>query len=190
MKSSRIIISILALANIVCVPVFDVWGGLFPKDVEDNFFEVMEYVFEGEFDYWVVVFTLSILIPSLFMLFFSFSESAALFKVSAGAGVLALGYTLVRFVGQYEIDYLFDFEDGNISIGTWISLALFIIALIAVKNTVEKPSVSGPITVPVVNDAGSVAQPQTLPANKFCSQCGKPIDVSFGFCGHCGNKIN
>lgn len=43
-----------------------------------------------------------------------------------GGGILWLVIDLILFVDEYGIDYLFDFDDGNISIGLWVGLALFI----------------------------------------------------------------
>lgn len=101
MKAKKLIISILALLNVVFVPIFDVWGGLFPGDPDDNFFDAIGYAFEGEFDMWVVIFTLTIFIPSLFMFIFSFTSKNKLFRISSIVGIIGmilLLYLLIKLV--------------------------------------------------------------------------------------------
>lgn len=139
MRLKKFILSILALLNVIFIPVFDVWGGLFPYNADDDFFSVIGYVFDGEFDYWVVIFTLAIFIPSMLMFLASFSNSILSFKLSAGAGLLAMFIVLAKYVYENDFWYLYDFDDGNISIGTWIALTIFIISLFLIHKKREVP---------------------------------------------------
>ncbi len=194
MRTKKLIFSLLALANVMFVPIFEVWGGLFPQDVDDNFLDVLEYAIEGDFSYWVVCFTLAIFIPSFFMLVFSFSDSAKAFRCSAAAGILFVLYWLIRFVAQYEIDYLFDFDDGNISIGTWIGFFLFIIAFIAVHDERKQSYVpvqgqTGNMNVTGNSEVSDNVEVNPAPAKNFCSQCGSKITESAEYCEKCGHKI-
>lgn len=194
MKTKKIILSILALANVIFVPVFDVWGGLFPGNPDSNFFDVIEYVFEGEFSYWVVLFTLTILIPSLFMLIFSFSDGGKMFKAASGAGIIFMIITLIRFVSQNDFGELFDFDDGNISIGTWIAFALFIISFFVVKSSKDKQFTPSKKYINNLNNINTSNVTSTSTVNstqiKFCPECGSKMEATSMFCGNCGFKIN
>lgn len=137
---AQIIISILALINVVFVPVFDVWGGLLPSNPEDTFFDAIGYALQGEFDFWVTRFTLALFVPSVFMLLFAILGLKKAAKISSAAGIALIIAGLIHFVFEYGISYLFDFDDGNLSIGLWIGLGLFIVMLfVRTKNKVILP---------------------------------------------------
>lgn len=121
---AQLIVSVVALINVMFVPIFDVWGGLFPGKPEDNFWDVISGHCDS--DQWVVVFTVAIFVPTVMMLLFSVIKTQKLAKIAGAVGVVWMVIDLIRFVSQYEFDYLFDFDDGNISIGLWIGLGLFI----------------------------------------------------------------
>lgn len=133
----QVIISILALLNVIFIPVFDVWGGLFPSSPDYNFFDVMEYLFTGEnWTYNVFLFTMAIFIPTIIMLIFAILGLKRPAKISAIAGIICVVVRLICFAVEYGVDYLYDFDDGNISIGFWIGFCLFIVmALIKIRKT-------------------------------------------------------
>lgn len=132
-KETKIrILSILCILNVIFIPTFEVWGGLFPDETEYSFFSVISSVFSdsdalGEFG---VLFKLLLFIPSIIMLISSFFKSKTAHIVSSGIGVFSTIYLLIKFVLQSEISALFDFSEGNISIGTWIAFILFIISFL------------------------------------------------------------
>lgn len=135
---AQIAISLLALLNVIFVPIFDVWGGLFPTNPEYGFFDVMEYAFKGVFDTWVIWFTLLLFIPSVFMLVFSVLGFKKVAWISSLIGIVMMCMALIKFVFDYEISYLFDYDDGNICIGLWIGLGLFIAMLFTSVKTESK----------------------------------------------------
>ena len=111
----QVVVSVLAVLNVMFVPIFDVWGGLFPSNPDNNFWDVISGNCES--NEWVFIFTLAILIPSGLMLLFSILKTKVLARIAG----------FVRFVSEYEVSYLFDFDDGNLCIGLWIGLLLFVI---------------------------------------------------------------
>lgn len=195
MRIRKLIISIIALLNVLFVPIFDVWGGLFPGHPDDNFMDVVEYVFDGDSNIWVVVFTLSIFVPSLLMLIFSFTEKSGMFKVSSGLGVGLLVFDLIHFVSQNEWSDLFDFDDCSVSIGMWLGLAIFIAALIFVKKPKQEQFIPNQKYIAGLNDDietvnVTVKSNETMNQHKrFCHNCGAEITTVSAFCGNCGTKM-
>ena len=53
----QVVVSVLAVLNVMFVPILDVWGGLFPSNPDNNFW----YVISGncESNEWVFIFTLA-----------------------------------------------------------------------------------------------------------------------------------
>ena len=142
MKKSvaQIVISVLALLNVLFVPIYDVWGGLFPKHPEKNFLDAIDYLFKGEFDLWLVQFTFVLFIPTVFMLIFSLLGKKRAAKISAGIGIALIVWESINFFSPgngNELTDVFDFDESNISIGFWIGIALFI-AMIVIKTDSQK----------------------------------------------------
>lgn len=46
-----------------------------------------------------------------------------------------------------------------------------------------------PATLPAQQQPTPAASTTSTPATSFCTQCGKPVDVSHKFCAHCGTPI-
>lgn len=170
MQVRKIVLSVLMLLNVLFVPLYDVWSGLFPERPMFNFIDVMELVFDGEFDLWPVTLTLVLLIPAIFMLAFSFSKSNGGFKISAGVGAVAMMIILCRYVEQFDLEDLFDFDYGNIAIGTWIGLILLIISLFAVKIDYAKSNPSSDNYI-------------------YCQYCGNQNPKDYSFCSSCGKDL-
>lgn len=128
-----IMLSVFALLNVMFVPIFDVWGGLFPSNVDYNFFDVIKMIFKEGRDawrHWVVLFTITIFVPSLMMLVASLSGKKGFFVTINIIGILLWIRQIVDYGIDNDFDYSFDFEDGNVSIGTWIAIGIFVISLI------------------------------------------------------------
>ena len=124
-SKQQVVVSILALLNVMFVPLFDVWGGLFPSHPDETFWDVVTGGCEPE--QWIFVFTLAALVPSVLMLLFSLLKAKVLARLAGAAGLIWMIADLIFYVNQYEIDYLFDFEDGSLCIGLWIAVLLFLI---------------------------------------------------------------
>ena len=128
-----ITLSVFALLNVMFVPIFDVWGGLFPSDVDDNFFDVIEMIFKERGDawkHWVVLFTITIFVPSLMMFVASLTGSKGFFVTVNIIGILLWIRQIVDYGMDNDFDSSFDFDDGNVAIGTWVAIGIYVISLI------------------------------------------------------------
>lgn len=140
----QVIVSLLALLNVMFVPLYDVWGGLFPGDVDETFWDVITG--QCETNAWVFVFTIAVFVPTAFMLIFSLAKARRLARLSGAVGLVWMVIDLIRYVNQYEIGYLFEFEDGNFSIGIWIALVLFLVmTLIATPKLMKEAPKAEPV---------------------------------------------
>lgn len=196
--------SILALLNVLFIPTFDVWGGLFPLHPEDNIFDTLGMIFEDSdaFNNWSVIIVLSILIPSIVMLIGAILDNKLIFMISSLAGILLFFKFLIQYVRQYELSELFDFDDGSIAIGTWIAIILFVIAfIIAITSGNKQQQVS---TTPIYQNSVSPARTNyksqkiqtdnslnqvSITYGSFCPNCGAKQDKQSKFCGKCGFKF-
>lgn len=138
-----LVLSVLAMVNVVFVPLFDVWGGLFPSNPDDNFFEVVEMLIKDadhNWHLWVVEITVSIFIPCVFMLIFALTGSRKLCAASAGIGILSWLGIMIHYIKENEMSDVFDLDDSSISIGTWIAILLFVVTLIVSLHSGHKKS--------------------------------------------------
>ena len=127
-NTGQIIVSLLAILNVIFSPIYDVWGGLFPSNPDSRFWDVVSG--QCEPDEWVFILTLVIAIPSVIMLFFALAGKQAPAKAFGWIGVIGLGYMTFDFINQFDFSDLFDFDDGNLCFGFWIAALLFIIMIL------------------------------------------------------------
>ncbi len=194
-QPALIVLSVVALLNVMFVPIFDVWGGLFPSDVDDNFFEVVEMLFKNAnyyWDLWVVQITVSILLPSIFMLIFSLVGARKLFITANVIGILIWFKQIIDYGMEDDgFESLFDFDDCSISIGTWIAIILFVAALIT--SLVSKGKTNGNSVSHITNTSNNFIpknqKNQPIIPMKFCPKCGAEIKGNISFCGKCGCKL-
>ncbi len=189
-QPALIVLSIVALLNVIVVPVFDVWGGLFAKNATKfTFFHVIESIFEDpdNWNLWVVQITLSILLPSIFMFIFSLVGARKLYITSTIVGIVLWFRIIVQFISQKGVSYVFDFDDCSISIGTWIAIVLFVIALIT--SLVSKGKTNGNSVSYITNNVTPNHETEPVVQMKFCPKCGAEIKGNISFCGKCGQKL-
>lgn len=180
-----IILSIVAVLNVMFIPIFDVWGGLFPSDVDRDFFDVMECYLENDnaWNLWVVQLTISFFASSILMLITSLIGNK---KLSIVANIIAIfvwfKLIIIDYVEEEGTEALLDSEDGSISIGTWITIILFIASFIVVLKSKKKDETCQNIVTPRVE--------QNITENAIsCSSCGAFITEGYTYCNYCGTKI-
>lgn len=146
-RVALICLSFISLLNVMFVPIFDLWGGLFPESVEYNFFDVVDMLFNDSdcWDYWVVILTMSIFIPTVFMLIMSLFGNKILFLIVNVAGIINWIKQIVDYCNQgYGINEIFDYHDTCVSIGNWIAIGLFFVSfVIAICSKREVKNVKG-----------------------------------------------
>lgn len=189
-----ITLSVFALLNVMFVPIFDVWGGLFPSDVDYNFFDVLKMISKDggdAWDYWVVQFTITIFVPSLIMFVASLTGSKGFFVTVNVIGILLWIRQIVYYGMDNDFDGSFDFDDGNVSIGTWIAIGIFVISLIialssrkSIPNTTHQPQ---PQTYQPPLETNHPPMPQQDKVI-ICPKCGSKM-AGGSFCTNCGTKL-
>lgn len=206
-KKSRqpalIILSVVALLNVMFVPIFDVWGGLFPSDVEYNFADVIEDIFKDSdaWRHWAVIITMSIFIPTLIMFFISLTGKKGLFITANVIGIVIWFKQIIDYgMEDNGFERLFDLDDCSISIGTWIAIILYIICFVIAISSKKKinaipqaqPSHSTVPNIPIIKDA-YIETDNILPIQNHivtkCPNCGEKISSNNLFCGSCGQKV-
>lgn len=205
-KVTLVVLSALALLNVLFVPIFDVWGGLFPSDVECNFAGVIEEIFEDSdaWRHWVVILTTSIFVPTLIMFFMSFTGKKWLFLSANVVGIILWFKQIIDYGMEDDgFEDLLDFEDGCVSIGTWIAIILYIICFfvaVASKKKKENKQLVQPSTIitentPIIDNAefksqsNEVVVPVDNRSAKYCPECGSEVKATAIYCGKCGYKL-
>lgn len=179
MKIKKLIFSLASLINVMFVPIFDVWGGLFPGRPDYSFLDALGFAADGEFDSWLVDLTLAAFIPAVLMLLSSFTNDGVLFKIFSALGALSVAGLLFMYASQNGMDYLFDFDYGNISIGTWIALTLFTASFFAVSARNKNGTA---VAAEVERSAAA--------ERKYCPKCGTQRAPETNFCKNCGFNFN
>lgn len=194
-KTKYIILSVLSLLNVMFVPVFDVWGGVFPGKIDYDFFYAINAFFTDKDSWyeWVVEFSIAIFVSSVFMLIASLLNSKTGFAITSLIGLISELKILASFASQNESYEIIPSDDCSISIGTWTALAIFIISFIVAltsnKNKGEQHS--APLQAVEVETSNYCEQPiqPAIKRGDFCPNCGNKIDKQSVFCGNCGYKF-
>lgn len=217
MKPINIMLSVFALLNVMLVPIFNVWGGLIPEDVDENFLDVLNLFFEGTDNWrlWIVQLTMAIFIPSFFMFVMALVGNRPLFILADLIGILLWCVLIYDYINQNEgVEELIDFEDGSISIGTWIAIIIFVVSFFAGLASRKRKELSP--NKPVANvghvsngiqisntympndrgdygdsnlygSSGNLNTQENIKRKPVSSQ--EDSDV-FKYCPHCGAEIN
>lgn len=130
-KNAYITISIIGILNSVLVPMYDVWGGLFPEDPGISFFDIVEAVFTDSdaFSYWPVIVTVPAFIGSMALFIAAVFNSRVFCNVFSILNSVIYLYIYIRLFAQFGAEDIFDFDSCSVSVGTWIAFILFIISL-------------------------------------------------------------
>lgn len=186
--NSLIVLSIIQLFTIVFIPMFDVWGGLFPGDADYHFWDVVANLFEGtDFNMWIELFSWSAFVPAVILLISSIAKGRIVPLLSSASGAGLLLFNLFSFIDQNSLSDVFDFEDCDISIGFWIALLLFVICIFRSIKIMKNGGKTGGNSLPPMGFAQRMdgAKPQAM-SGLSCVKCGSPLYRHANFCGQCG----
>ncbi len=142
-RAILIVLSLIALLNVIFVPIFDMWGGLFPESVEYDFFDVMDMVMNDDncWDYRVVALTMSIFVPTVLMFVMALLGSKPLFLIVDAVGIILVVKQLIDYSDQVgNLSKIFDTSWTSISIGNWTALGLFGISFLVALFSKKKKS--------------------------------------------------
>ena len=190
-KKIFLVLSVISLLNIMLIPTFDVWGGIFPGKIDYDFFYAIEAFFtdRDSWSEWVVIFSMSIFIPSILMLLISLFDSKAGFTITSLLGLTSELYVLALYISQNEMYEVLPSDDCSIAIGTWTALLIFIISLFvgikSRKKSSSKDINQSNVSVVTNNSVNQVV----IERGSFCPNCGKKIDRQSPFCGNCGYEF-
>ncbi|MBQ7714536.1 MAG: zinc-ribbon domain-containing protein [Clostridia bacterium] len=137
------IIAILAIVNLLVVPMISYGGGVFPKNSID-YFDVADAFFEkpGDMISSALFNTHLILTVPCLLLFITALTGSKGAQIGASIfGILAwFGCAVHCFAEGATFSNLFDFSDGCYAIGMYVALLLFIISLIVALASKSKKS--------------------------------------------------
>lgn len=144
-RISLIIISVLGLLDVIFLPVFSAFGGLFPTNVDMPFLEVIDAAFnmEGAFDLWVVRFTFAILISFVIVLIAALLADKITFIITNALGIVLISIQMFQFSSRVkEVQEALNINKTSYSVGTWVALFLLSVSLsIVLLKFKEKPKV-------------------------------------------------
>lgn len=186
MNGKLMLLSLLSMLNVIFLPIYDVWGGLFPEDPDYNFLDVIQLLISDSdaLGYWVVEFSLLLFIAGFLTFLFAISEGQIMQRVVPLLGILAVTFTLLRNGNQNGWDSVIG-EDSNVCIGVWTGLLLMIISLAVTFIPVHERSWNPP-SLMAWPHANSVQQPEfQAPVEPFSSE----MELEKNFCPNCGQKI-
>ena len=179
-KGSKIfftIISLLLLASVFFLPVFDEGGGILTSKAKYNFARVIGdcLMKEGTLSLWVTHMTLGIFIPSVTMLACALTRLRVVYVLSNIAGIAVWFVNVFRLGLKNGFLALFDVHSTDVSIGSWIALLLFLISalgIIATKKKQREPEEE----IYEITDGR-------------CPQCGIRLRGNLNHCPRCNIKL-
>ncbi|MBQ5968753.1 MAG: zinc ribbon domain-containing protein [Clostridia bacterium] len=127
LNPAQLIISLLAVLNVIFLPLFSAGSGVFPSEMRSTFLEVVTGKYEI-YD-WPVALTALIFLPSMLMTVLSILKAQITTKLTGLVGLILMVGALLKYVDEFSLDALFSLENGNLSIGLWIAFLLFIVML-------------------------------------------------------------
>ena len=133
-----VMLSLALMANILFVPMFSIWGGLFPSGSTHTFVDALDGLdrfFGGSYRLWPEIFIWSAFVPAVILLISALTKGKIMAMLSSAAGIGLLLYNLNRYIAQVGMDFALNADHGNISIGFWIALGLFASCFLSAIST-------------------------------------------------------
>ncbi len=177
-RSTRIffiIISLLALLNVIFAPMYDVGGGMLTDDSDYNFARVIgdAIMTEGGLGHWALHMTMGVFIPAVIMLACAITRMRWVYGFANTLGVFVWLFNFFRYAIDHGFVGMFDVETTDISIGSWIAIMLFLISELVLLCTKKKKD-----------------EPQRAVNEKqFCPYCGIMLRGNTSYCRRCGKKL-
>ncbi len=210
-----ILISVLALVNVISVPFYEVWGGLVPRNPKNDFVSVMKLFLEdpASIELWAVKFTICVFVPSLIMFIFALFGNRILFVTADILGIIFWSAALYDYTANHFNDNnLFNINNTSISIGYWVAIIIYILALIVGFAPNGYKTAAGQVigshnysSIPENSDDktsydsgdygdsnfyGSSANVNTKERVDNESVLAQEDNDEFKFCPYCGTKLN
>lgn len=189
-KIASIVIALLALVNVLFLPIYQIFGGLFPENAM-NFFDVAEGIIDGYsvWEYDVFWFYAVLFVPNLFVMIGALTGKSGLVRGFSIVGtVLLAGVIALCVAGAYDVSLVLDVEHGCIAFGTWLGLLLYIAGIIVPKKEQPAAPQQPTYTPSPYGDPQQTYVPQP-PAQKVCPGCGSAVTDDMAFCGSCGTSL-
>lgn len=186
-KRFYIIMSVLALTNVILAPMHSMGGGMLTDSAEYNFVRIIGDVFmvKGTLSLWVVHMTLGVFIPSVIMLASAFTRMRFIFALANTLGILVWFINFFRYLPVQGIPEIFDVFSTDIAIGSWAALLIFLItALVLICTKKKKGRAADHVPAPV-----SMPPQENLLEDRFCPHCGKPRRNNMSYCPRCGRRL-
>jgi len=125
-------ISIAIIVNVVFVPMFSHWGGLFPSrsDIYYTFPDVIHNINRGRIQTMTDVLSLFTLIPAIVLWISSIAKGKTLSVLSSFCGAGLLFLSLIEYISRYGTRHIHEIVFSKrcvFAIGFWIALLLFVV---------------------------------------------------------------
>lgn len=142
-----LLLAIVSILSVLIIPVCNLYydEGILPKFDYWAFGEVLEEIAddpEDAFHYYYVCLTIFSFVASLLLLLFAFCKIKKMIIVTCFGGIISMVYKLIDFIDGYGVDDVIGLDTGEVCIGFWISLAIFVVCLIysfSIETVQERP---------------------------------------------------
>ncbi|MBQ4561950.1 MAG: hypothetical protein IJA55_06480 [Clostridia bacterium] len=176
-KGSKVfftVISLLLLASVLFLPIYDKGGGILSEGAEYNFVRVIgdSLMVEGTLSMWVVHMTLGVFLPAVIMLASAFTGIRWIYSIANTLGIFIWLFNFFRYAFKNGFTMLIDINKTDISIGSWLAgLFLLISALVLLCTKKSKKT-----------------EPEEKDADR-CPYCGIKLRGNISRCPRCQKRL-
>lgn len=169
------IISLLLLAAVLLLPMYNKGGGILSEGAEYNFVRVIgdALMVEGTLSLWVVHMTVGVFLPSVVMLASAVTGIRWIYSVANTFGIFIWLFNFFRYAVKNGFAVLFDINKTDISIGSWLTIFLFLVSALVLLCTKKEKKEN--IQEKAVTDR--------------CPYCGIKLRGNISRCPRCSKKL-